>query len=61
MMYRSTVQNTIIGTHELINVVKHPAPASPFTNIGDEQIAALTELVDTFRKIKKSTVILKFH
>ena len=54
MPYISLAENATIVENELIHTLKHLAPASNFTNIGDDQIAALTEVADIFGKITKS-------
>jgi hypothetical protein len=35
----------------LINALRHPAPASPFPNLGDAQLAALDQLAESFRTV----------
>ena len=57
MPYRSSSKNATIAANKIIHTFKYPTTAAPFSNVGDDQIVALRELVDIFGNITKITAI----
>ena len=55
MPFRSSSENATIAAKELVHALKHPAPAAPYSNIGDAQMEALTQLGEIFNKIIEKT------
>jgi hypothetical protein len=45
----SSTNRLIMAANDIINTLKHPHPAFPFAQIGDDAIAALTQLADIFK------------
>lgn len=45
----SSSDAAIAAAQDLVHALQNPAPAAPFTNIGDQQIAALKQLADIFQ------------
>jgi len=48
MPFRSSTDNSTVAAIELINTLKNPLPAAPFSHIGDMQMEALDQLADFF-------------
>ena len=50
MKFRSASENATIELNEMVHAFKNPAPASPFRNIADNNIAAIAYLQQIFKK-----------
>ena len=50
MPFNSSSKNATIAANELIHALQHPAPAAPFSKIGDKQMKALQQLATIFQQ-----------
>lgn len=50
MPFRSSSENATVAATELIHALKNPAPAAPFTTVGDKQMEALNQLATIFKQ-----------
>ena len=51
MPFKSSTENATAAARELTHTLRYPAPAVPFTNIGDKKLEALQKLADIFDQI----------
>jgi hypothetical protein len=51
MSKTSSTKTASAAATALIHALRHPAPASPFPNLGNAQLAALNQLAEIFRTV----------
>ena len=49
MLLQSSAENSTIAATELIHALRNPAPAAPYTHLGDAQMQALEQLAENFQ------------
>ena len=51
LLFKSSAENATITALELANALKNPAPPTPYSNIGDDQMATIHQLSQIYSRI----------